>query len=296
MVDVIVKPAGPLIRGADQHAIIRTLPGGSAANQALWLAHFGVSAVLAAKVAAADLGRYEGLMQRGNVIPRLRGHPDLPTGMLVTIVDADGQRSFLTDRGANDALDLEDLPDDLLDGAAVLHISGYALVASKSRAAVLDLIARARRLEITLTVDPGSASFLEEIGPACFLEWTKGADLFFPNEDEAAILVGERDPARQRARLAEYYSTTVIKRGSAGAEIVDRGKLYISVAPPPVEAVDTTGAGDAFLAAYLAAYLRHQGPEECLGRAIVAGSEATCFLGGQPQRSHIRKTPPPFAP
>jgi sugar/nucleoside kinase (ribokinase family) len=282
MTDVIVKPEGPLFRGADRRATIRALPGGSAANQALWIAHFGIVATLAAKIGQADLPRCEALMRRGGVAPRLRGDRSAPTGVLVTIVDPDGQRSFFTDRGANDALNHDDLTDDLLDGVAVLHVSGYALVAPGPRAAVRDLMDRARRRGVALTVDPASASFLEEVGRFAFLEWTEGADICFPNADEAAILAGSRDEGCQRARLGERYALTVIKRGAQGAEVVSRGAQLARVWAPAVEAVDTTGAGDAFLAAYLAAHLVGVPPSECLARGVAAGSAATTFLGGQP--------------
>jgi sugar/nucleoside kinase (ribokinase family) len=283
MTDVLVKPEGPIVRGSDCRAAIQMMHGGSGANQAIWLGHYGVPVTFAGKVGRSDLERYESHMRSRGVTPALSVDDEAPSGMLVSIIDPDGQRSFLTSRGANDRMDIGDLPDNLLDEVALLQISGYSLVAPHVRAGVLDLAARARRRNIMISYDPASVAFLEELGPANFLEWTKGADFCFPNEAEAEALTGSPDPEMQRRRLAESYSTTVIKRGPQGAEVISGGRI-LSEAVPPTKArvIDTTGAGDAFLAAFLATFLSTGSHLESLRFAVVAGLEATTILGAQP--------------
>jgi sugar/nucleoside kinase (ribokinase family) len=283
MTDVIVKPEGPLVRGTDRAATIRTLPGGSGANQAAWLAHFGVATVLAAKVGQADVAACEASLRALGIEPRLRGDASVGTGVLVTLVDTDGERSFLTDRGANATLDRDDLPDALLDGVTLLHVSGYALFAERPRRAVLALVHAATARGLATTIDPGSAAFLEAVGPAAFLGWTRGAAIAFPNEDEAAVLTGTRDEAEQRRVLAAHYGLVAIKRGGRGAEIVGTGGRCLGTLPAPAVAVlDTTGAGDAFLAAFLAGQIAGLSLDLCLRRGVAAGSLATTMLGGRP--------------
>ena len=283
MTDVIVKPSGSLVRGSDRPAVIRTLPGGSAANQAAWLARFGLRVTLVAKVGRADAGRYEALMQGFGVDPALAVSETVPSGMLVTIVDPDGERSFYTDRGANDTLDPEDLSDELLREVSLLQISGYALQAERSRRAVRDLMARAKRRHIPIGVDPASVTALEEIGPANFLAWTSGAALCFPNEAEAVALTGTTDPEMQFAALANYYGLCIVKRGDRGAETGDaRGQRLMAQSDEAVACVDTTGAGDAFLAGFVAAYLNETPLDGCLRDALAAGSLAVTTFGGQP--------------
>ena len=285
MTDVLVKPVGPLIRGSDRRATIRTVYGGSGFNQAIWLGHFGVTVALAAKVGGADLAAYEERLRCYGVASALSADNVVASGTLVSIIDPDGQRSFLTSRGANDELDGNDLPESLLDGVAVLQISGYSLVSERARPAVLSFVEKARGRGTLISTDPGSASFLEEMGPANFLQWTSGADFCFPNEEEAAILTGASDRGRQRRRLSEVYSLTVIKRGAGGAEVVEAGGVCSqALSAPMVEAVDTTGAGDAFLAGFLATYLSTGSTSASLGRAIAAGADATTVFGGQPRR------------
>ena len=143
MTDIIVRPEGPLARGSDRRATIRVEPGGSAANQAAWLAHFGVAVDFVARVGAADLEAESARLAAAGVTPHLAADATLPSGRLVALIDPSGERSFYTDRGANDALSPEDIPDALVAGASHIHVSGYALFAPSPRAAVLDVMRRA---------------------------------------------------------------------------------------------------------------------------------------------------------
>ena len=96
------------------------------------------------------------------VTPWLVGDAERPTGRLVALIDPSGERSFLTDRGANEALEAADIPDALIAGAAMIHLSGYSFFAPSPRAAVLDVMRRAGAKPIS--VDPASAEFLREVG------------------------------------------------------------------------------------------------------------------------------------
>lgn len=279
MTDVIVKPYGPLARGSDRRAEIRFSPGGSAANQAAWLAAFGVPVDLVACVGAEDVEATSARLARAGVTPHLIGDPDLMTGALVALIDPDGERSFLTDRGANDALSAAHVSDALIAGAGHIHLSGYAFFAPSPRAAALDVMRRCGQKPVS--VDPASAEFLREVGARNFLDWTKGAAILFPNAEEAAVLAGAEDPQTQAQRLAEIYPLVVIKRGANGCEAA-AGASRWRVEAPKVDAVDSTGAGDAFVAAFLAARLAGVEIEAQLQSAVEAGAEAATRLGGGP--------------
>jgi sugar/nucleoside kinase (ribokinase family) len=282
MLDVIVRPSGPLVRGSDRAAVIRLHPGGSGANQATWIAALGGRVALVARVGAADAAEQAAALRRAGVRPLLAADPERPTGVLVALLDPDGERSFLTDRGANAALCRADLPDAALADLRLLHVSGYALFTPDSCAAVREFAANAAARGIPWTVDAASAGFLAELGPERFLDWTAGADTLFANADEAAALAGTADPARQLARLGERYRRVVIKRGAAGAEAVAHGEAPCAVAAPAVTAADTTGAGDAFLAGFLLARLRGAPLAECLADGVIQGGRATTLPGGRP--------------
>ena len=279
MIDTIVRPEGAIVIGSDRRASIVTRPGGSAANQAVWLAHFGVQVDFVGRVGAADLDRESERFRKAKVEPTLAADPRHETGRLIALVDPSGERSFLTDRGANEALAPADIPPALIERADVVHLSGYSFVSASPRAAAIRAIARAAGRPIG--VDPASAEFLREIGPANFLAWTRGATMLFPNSEEAAVLAETDDPDAQAARLAAHYPLVVIKRGVHGAEAI-AGERRWRAAAPLVKAIDSTGAGDAFVAAFLAGKMRGAPIEACLEDACAAGAAATEFVGARP--------------
>jgi sugar/nucleoside kinase (ribokinase family) len=285
MTDIIVRPEGPLARGSDRRAAITFQPGGSAANQAAWLASFGVRTDFVARVGVADVRSETARLKAMGVTPWLVGNAERPTGRLVALIDPNGERSFLTDRGANEALAAGDIPDELIEGAAMIHLSGYSFFAPSPRAAVLDVMGRAGSTPIS--VDPASAEFLREVGPENFLAWTRSAAILFPNAEEAAILGGSDDHEAQSARLAALYPLVVIKRGAAGSEAAEGSRRW-RVAARHVEAIDTTGAGDAFVAAFLAARLKGADVEAALERAAAAGAGASTTVGGRPRPTGVR--------
>jgi sugar/nucleoside kinase (ribokinase family) len=313
MTDIIVRPEGPVARGSDRRASISVQPGGSAANQAAWLARGGVAVDFVARVGAADVESERARLRDIGLTPHLVGDPHRETGRLIALIDPNGERSFLTDRGANEGLEAGDISDALIASASHISLSGYSFFAPSPRAAVLDVIRRAGRTPIS--VDPASAEFLREVGADNFLAWTRGATILFPNEEEAAVLAGSTDPETQGERLQKHYPVVVIKRGAAGAEALEGGRRWrirasgntpvdisgvrdAGVAAllaesernfpvnnrPKLEVVDTTGAGDAFVARFIAERLGGADIRIALARAAAEGSFASSMIGGQPKR------------
>jgi sugar/nucleoside kinase (ribokinase family) len=285
MTDVIVRPEGPLAPGSDRRASITFQPGGSAANQAAWLAQYGAKVDFVARVASSDVETEAARLEAVGVAPHLAGDVEHETGRLIALIDKSGERSFLTDRGANDALEAADIPDGLIASAAHISLSGYSFFAASPRAAILDVMRRAG--DKPVSVDPASAEFLREVGAENFLAWTRGAAILFPNEEEATVLAGSTDRETQCARLAALYPLVVIKRGAAGAEAAHGARRW-RVPTPKVEAVDTTGAGDAFVAGFLAARLNGADIPIALGRAAAAGAAASTMIGGRPKAASVR--------
>ena len=283
MTDIIVRPEGPLVIGSDRRAEIRQRPGGSGANQAVWLAAAGVEVLFAARVGASDRDMYANYFRGRGVIPVLAGDDALPSGVLVTLLDPSGERSFLTDRGANLHLSGADLPEALLDGVGLVLVSGYSFFAAGPRKAVQRLLAAARARGIAIAVDPASTGFLDEVGPRQFRDWVGPADWLFANESEAQMLGGHADLDAQLTDLGGQFGHVVIKRGRFGAVLGSRNGVSLSLPAPLVKAVDSTGAGDAFAAGFVAALMRGESGESCLEQGIAGGVKAVQFVGGQPQ-------------
>ena len=282
MTDVIVIPEGPLVRGSDRRARIVSRPGGSGANQAVWFGAQGTPVSFVARVGAADKPHLEAYFRGLHVDPVLVADAERPSGVLVTIVDADGERSFLTDRGANLALSHSDMPVWLLEEARMVVVSGYSLFAESPRAAVRWLAGEAMSLGLPVAVDAASVGFVEELGAENFLSWTKGFSMLFANADEALALAGVGGLEAQMRVLGEHYERVVIKRGADGAAVGGREGVRLALPAPRVAVVDTTGAGDAFAAAFLSAQLAGGAEATWLAAGIAAGSAAVTRVGGQP--------------
>ena len=265
MDDLVVRPLGPIVARSDTPADMERHPGGSGANTAAWLGSLGAPVRFVGRVGLADLRRPSAALERYGVDARLIGDPQTSTGRIVVLAH---DRSMFTDRGANLALSAADLGDDLLDGVRRIHVSGYALFAAGPRAAVLDLVARAG---LPWSVDPASSAFVEGTE---FLEWTRGAEICFPNEDEADVL---------GPRLDEAYEVVVLKRGSRGARVTRRGTPPIEVPAVPAEVRDPTGAGDAFAAGYLTALLRRKDDAACALAGVEAAAVAIARAGARPR-------------
>lgn len=268
--DVLVKPLDGVTPGSDTPAAIRDRPGGAAANQAAWMAHLGTAVTFVGRVGARDEAYHRHELTRVGVRAHLAVDPEADTGAIVIMVAPDGERTMFTDRGANLRLRRSDIPAGLLDGAAALHLTGYTFCEPPLLEVALWLLEQARARELAVTIDPGSAAFLARLEPTAFLRWTEGAAVCFPNLDEAAVLTGEPDPVSMAARLRRHYGVVVVKLGGAGCVLAAPGEVPVLIAAHPARAADTTGAGDAFCAAFLTRWLAGAPAADLVGAAEFA--------------------------
>lgn len=283
MVDVLAAMSGPLARGSDTPSRVSTGGGGSAANVAAWLAAQGVPTTYAGRVGDDTLGRESvtALTDRG-VTVYATTDPDRATGTCVVLVEPGGERSMLPDAGANAGLVPEDLPSRLFRPGTHLHLSGYTLLNEGSREAGLAALQQASQAGMTVSVDPSSAAPLERVGVARFLGWTEGAHLLLANRDEAALLAGTPEPHAAASKLGDTYAEVVVKLGREGA-LWQQGFITASApAERGVEVVDTTGAGDAFAAGFLASWLLHPEPEAALAAGNRLAARAVGAVGARP--------------
>ncbi|MBB5931310.1 sugar/nucleoside kinase (ribokinase family) [Streptomyces echinatus] len=290
--DVVARHRGPLAAGTDTAAVIRTLPGGAGANVACWAAHAGCGDVrLLGRVGADAAAWHERELVAGGVRPRLVVDPEAATGTVVCLVDAGAaaERTFLTDSGASLRLGPADWSDALLDGVARLHLSGYLLFTESSRALAGTALAAARARGVPVSLDPASAGFLLELGAERFLAFAEGLDLLLPSRDEACLLTGLPDAADAAAKLSRLVPLVVAKAGADGALVARSGTVLARVPAQSATPRDTTGAGDAFTGAFLAALLAGAAPQEAAAQGCRAGAEAVRRVGGRPpHRGHGR--------
>lgn len=251
--DVVVVLAGEPAPGSDRPASIRSRGGGAGANVAVHLAALGVPVTLVGCVGedAAAAGHRAELDSAG-VRLALRTVAGAATGTVVSLVEPGGQRSMLADRGANLALEPGDLPP--LPPGGHLHLSGYTLLDPGPRAAGLAALERAAAAGCTISVDPASTGPLGRYGVGRWLEDTAPATVLLPNADEARLLTGCADVADAARALALRHAVVAVSLGAEGA-LWASGDVLVHRPAHPADVVDTTGAGDAFAAGLLAAWL-----------------------------------------
>ncbi|MEV7415046.1 PfkB family carbohydrate kinase [Streptomyces sp. NPDC089919] len=284
--DVVAVHPEPLAPATDTAARIRTLPGGAGANAACWAAHEGLAEVgLLARVGTESADWHERALAAAGVRARLVVDPAEPTATVVSLVDGEAERTFLTDSGAALRLSPADWAPELLDGVAHLHLSGYLFFGETSRELARLALRTARDRGVPVSVDPASAGFLAAWGVERFLSAIGGAEVLLPNEDEARLLAGVEpgeDVARAAAGLSRRVPLVVVTRGAAGALVAERGAVTARVPGRPARAVDSTGAGDAFTGGFLAARLGGADPAAAARAGCAAGAAAVGRLGGRP--------------
>ncbi len=277
VLDVAVVARGPVAPTSDTPADIRLGRGGSSANIATHLAARGHDVIFIGAVgddAAGRLVRDE--LGAAGVDARLV-EVAAPTGVVVALVDADGQRAMRTRRGAASALGAAHVAAVLADPVDHLHVSGYTLVDPATRAVgAAALRAQAERGAST-SVDVCSIAPWRAAGADAFLASSAGAGLLFANQEEAE-LIGGGPLAAALATLAARYPEVVVTRGPAGA-VARRGAQEVVAPARATRVVDTTGAGDAATAGYLDARLRGRSLAACLDAAVRQAAAVVGVVG-----------------
>ena len=223
-------------------------PGGAPANLAVAASRLGAQTAFIGKVGADAFGRYLKEVLAENKVD--------VSGMAVVSVDATGERDFSFYRSANADVMLckEDISDEALKAAKIVHFGSVSLTADPSRTATLDAAARAKKLGATITYDPNYRANLwknKEDAIAQMKTPLPLVDILKVSDEELPLLTGTTDCENGTAQLAQNGIRLIFVTLGANGVFYRFGEKTGHVAGVPCKVGDTNGAGDTFFGAAL---------------------------------------------
>jgi ribokinase len=270
LLDITIVPEGPLRPDDDQAARIDFGGGGQAANFCAWAAALGEPVRLVTRVGDDQRGRQLVSELEARGVEVCAAWAPEPTGAIAVVVAPDGQRAMATQRGASVGLRPDDLLERWFAGIKLIHVPAYSLFTEPLSQAARAGIGLVRGAGGMLSIDLSSVAGLQAYGPALLaydLARLK-PELLFGTAAEAETI---------GVALEQLAQVPVIKLGAAGCRVF--GRL---VPAPSVQQVDGTGAGDAFAAAFCAAWLHGATPIEAAQKAVIVAAEAVTHTGARP--------------
>jgi 2-dehydro-3-deoxygluconokinase len=270
---------------------------GAEATVAIGVSRLGHPAAWIGRVGDDAVGSMvlSGLRGESVDVSGARVDPTAPTGlMLRERRTADRTRVTYYRRGlAGSRLSPADVDEQLISRARILHITGITPALSDSAAAaVRDAVRVAKSAGVTVSIDLNYRALLWSRDEASVVlrSLVPQADLVFAGPEEASLVVADDEPERMaRALSAIGPAVAVLKLGDQGALVHTAGTVFVQPAVP-VTCVDPIGAGDAFVAGYLAGTLDGADPAECLRLATTCGAFAVSVAGdweGLPRRADL---------
>lgn len=235
--------------------------GGAASNFAVGLSRLGVDVGIMARIGNDAYGEFASLKleEEGVRTNRLLRISE-PTGIAFIAVDCGGERSIYTTMGANAQFQLEKEDVDYIKGAKLLHLTGM----------YKEVVEEAVKHASLVSLNPGTALSSYGINE---LEGTiRKSHILFLNKKEVTLLTGKSLQEGAQELVDMGVPLVVVTCGSRGACLYTPKEILYS-STPKMEILDTTGAGDAFAAGFISAYIKNDALDKCLETANqVAGA------------------------
>lgn len=262
--------------------------GGSVANSCAIAAGLGVRVAFLGKVADDELGAAfaHDLRSIGVHFPTAMATGGAPTGRCLILVTPDGQRTMNTYLGACVGFGPDDLDDAAIRDAAILYLEGYLFDPPNAQAAFREAaaIARAAGRKVALSL---SDAFCVNRHRAGFRDLiAEGVDILFANEVEVTALFERNDFEAAAEDAARAVPLAVLTRSEAGS-LVLAGKTRHRQPARPITVVDTTGAGDAYAAGFMAAHARGEPLAACAALASEVAAAAIAGIGARPDTATL---------
>lgn len=233
---------------------INKVPGGSSANTVKGISFLGGKAILCGKVGSDNHGEmYIQQIKDHGVICRVNKHEKC-TGHCLTFITPDAQRTFSVHLGAAIELCKEDILEEDIKKSKILHIEGYQ-IEGPTKETIMHAINLAKNNECLVSIDLADPNLIKRNKNFLKELVLNHADIIFVNETEAKEFTGleNKEAARE---LGKFAKIAIVKLGKKGALINENG-LITDISSYPVNAIDTTGAGDSFAAGFLYGYCQN---------------------------------------
>jgi sugar/nucleoside kinase (ribokinase family) len=281
VVDHVAPPIDRLPRAGELVAVDQLLLniGGGAANTAVDLTRLGADVALSARVGDDFFGRFAtaSLVAHGVNVKAVQVDARHVTSQTLIINVRGEDRRFIHALGANRGFTSSDLDPILDPPPRVLHIGYFLILPELDAEGLAARFARARKAGAVTLLDvatPGPGNYLEPLRKVL-----PQTDVFVPNTDEAALILGEVDPVRQALRFHDMGARRVVVTMGAKGVVSISDQRRLKVGSYPVEFVDGSGGGDAFNAGYIVGLLEDCSEIDCLRLASAVGASCVRAVG-----------------
>lgn len=258
MIDIIIPLSTENINYLHHGNIINTesitSPGGTA-NIAVAISRLGGKSAFVGKVGNDHFGKiFSNDLNKNKVIPNVSVSKKKRTGIVFDLVSSDGERHFIVDRGANADLRYEDINFDLIQ-SNFLYFVGFSFQDKETSMAMQKVIKKASIDGVTVVFNPGAPNLAEKFRNIFLGVIKKYVAILILNDAEGRCLTGYNRDDDVINFLLSYADRIILTKASKGSIIATRDKIY-NIKAYPANVVDTTGAGDAYAAAFIYGLIR----------------------------------------
>ncbi|PKM21620.1 MAG: adenosine kinase [Gammaproteobacteria bacterium HGW-Gammaproteobacteria-14] len=236
----------------ETNRVHRRASGGSACNTVVAAQYFGANTFYACRVANDDTGHFfvDDLLAAGVTTNMTSNKGDGISGKCLVMITPDAERTMNTFLGISETVGEEAVVEDAVKAARFAYIEGYLVSSPSARAAAIKLRQVAKQHDVKTALTFSDPAMVQFFGDGLRDMIGDGVDILFCNEAEALSFSNTDTIDAAIEKLQQHAKSLVITRGAQGARLWD-GQSVIDVAPFPVKAVDTNGAGDMFAGAFL---------------------------------------------
>ena len=245
--------------------------GGSCANSIAVLGLLGAETTFCGQVGDDEFGRlYASRLVEACGRHSLHVADQGNTGKCLSLISRDAERTLMTDLGAAIALPHIGEFEATIRQSRVLHVTGYLFLGGPMRDAAMSALKTAKAAGVPISLDVADPFVIGMVKDLMWEVVRDYADIVFLNQEEAFALTGKH-AAEALAEVAQHVPTTIVKLGARGSLVSHEGESF-EVPVYPVDAVDTTGAGDCYAAGYLYGWTQGWTPAKSgeLGSRIAA--------------------------